>query len=103
MRRSFPLTIGSSDVEVGNVNDPHQEKPRGKTEAFEMWRLSLKERQEEQVGLNPLLVEKRLDQLRASRDIRFGRSQEGAWRQAFQVNTHYSLIKGGRGQWALPR
>lgn len=62
-----------------------------------MWRLSLKESQEEQVGLNPLLVEKRLDQLRANRDVRFGRGQEGAWRQAFQVNTHYSLIKGRPG------
>lgn len=37
--------------------------------------------QREETGVKLLLVEKRLDQLGASRDVRLGRGQEGAWRQ----------------------
>lgn len=41
-----------------------------------------------------LLVEKRLDQLGSSRDVRFGRSQEGAWRQKNPIKRHQvPLIK----------
>lgn len=65
-----------------------------------MLQLLLRDRQEEEIGGNLLLVEKRLDQLRSRRDVRFGWGQEGACRQGTQLKiilNSYKKVAVGRG------
>lgn len=87
----LPRTVRPCDVEVGNVNDPHQEKPRETQKGWKSCRHSRTE--EEEIRVNLLLVEKRLNQLGPGRDVRFGRGQEGAWRQRIQLKDGVTLTK----------
>lgn len=68
-----------------------------------MLQLLLRDRKEEEIGGNLLLVEKRLDQLRSRRDVRFGRSQEGACRQGTQLKIILKSHKRWRWLEELPR